>query len=63
MSDTDEVHCPECDDPECVGCEFDHTKFSNELDIWDTWDDEGGSIPPEGTSRAWYSGYYLRFPT
>ncbi len=48
MSDTDKVHRPECDDTECLGCiEIDQTKFSNELNIWDSWDDEGGSIPPE----------------
>jgi len=62
MSNTDEVHCPECEDPECMGCVeirsedlsgiklkklSDQTKFSNELDVWDSWDDDGGSIPPE----------------
>lgn len=56
MSDIDETpECPVCGEH----CEtlhaiiaksksdIDHTKFTNELDVWDTWDDEGGSIPPE----------------
>ena len=54
MNDTDEVYqCPACDDSECMGCvEVDPVKFSNELDVWDTWDDEGGSIPMKSPEES-----------
>lgn len=61
MSDTHKKYpCPICGD-HCevlesimkdsesiiADSELDQTKFSDDLDIWDTWDDEGGSIPPD----------------